>query len=166
MCLCALIYCRSWLVSKENSWVGRERSSHAHALTLASREADSALAHHGLVALGQGGDEVVGEGIAGGLFGEKIVLNEFVAYIDLGKQTAQLSPRTVAVVTFALCAIIISRLRIALSAAHTPDEVRALGREALPIKLDVRDADNPIYLNVTRDIRPGVGPKKTEGEHE
>ena len=42
-------------------------------------------------------------GIAGGLFGEKIVLNEFVAYIDLGKQAAQLSPRTVAVVTFALC---------------------------------------------------------------
>ncbi|MBB4086600.1 NupC/NupG family nucleoside CNT transporter [Sphingomonas carotinifaciens] len=41
--------------------------------------------------------------IAGGLFGEKIVLNEFVAYIDLGKQAAQLSPRTVAVVTFALC---------------------------------------------------------------
>ena len=42
-------------------------------------------------------------GIAGGLFGEKIVLNEFVAYIDLGKQTAALSPRTVAVITFALC---------------------------------------------------------------
>ncbi|KQN89711.1 nucleoside transporter [Sphingomonas sp. Leaf231] len=42
-------------------------------------------------------------GIAGGLFGEKIVLNEFVAYIDLGKQAAQLSPRTIAVVTFALC---------------------------------------------------------------
>ena len=42
-------------------------------------------------------------GIAGGLFGEKIVLNEFVAYIDLGKQAAQLSPRTVSVVTFALC---------------------------------------------------------------
>jgi len=41
-------------------------------------------------------------GIAGGLFGEKIVLNEFVAYIDLGTQTS-LSPRTVAVVTFALC---------------------------------------------------------------
>lgn len=41
--------------------------------------------------------------IAGGLFGEKIVLNEFVAYIDLGKQAAQLSPRTAAVVTFALC---------------------------------------------------------------
>ena len=42
-------------------------------------------------------------GAAGGLFGEKIVLNEFVAYIDLGKQAATLSPRTVAVVTFALC---------------------------------------------------------------
>ena len=42
-------------------------------------------------------------GIAGGLFGEKIVLNEFVAYIDLGRQAAELSPRTVAVVTFALC---------------------------------------------------------------
>jgi CNT family concentrative nucleoside transporter len=40
--------------------------------------------------------------VAGGLFGEKIVLNEFVAYISLGKDT-QLSPHTVAVVTFALC---------------------------------------------------------------
>lgn len=42
-------------------------------------------------------------GVAGGLFGEKIVLNEFVAYIDLGKQAGVLSPRTVAVITFALC---------------------------------------------------------------
>ncbi len=41
-------------------------------------------------------------GIAGGLFGEKIVLNEFVAYIALGKD-ANLSQHTVAVVTFALC---------------------------------------------------------------
>ncbi|MCU6454660.1 NupC/NupG family nucleoside CNT transporter [Sphingomonas sp. A2-49] len=41
-------------------------------------------------------------GIAGGLFGEKIVLNEFVAYIDLGQQKG-LSHQTVAVVTFALC---------------------------------------------------------------
>jgi concentrative nucleoside transporter, CNT family len=39
---------------------------------------------------------------AGGLFGTKIVLNEFVSFIDLG-QAADLSPRTVAVVTFALC---------------------------------------------------------------
>ena len=42
-------------------------------------------------------------GIAGGLFGQKIVLNEFVAYISLGQQAGQLSPRTVAVITFALC---------------------------------------------------------------
>ena len=38
---------------------------------------------------------------AGGLFGSKIVLNEFVAFIDLGKAT--LSPVTVGIVTFALC---------------------------------------------------------------
>jgi CNT family concentrative nucleoside transporter len=42
-------------------------------------------------------------GIAGGLFGQKIVLNEFVAYISLGAQAGALSPRTIAVVTFALC---------------------------------------------------------------
>lgn len=41
--------------------------------------------------------------IAGGLFGTKIVLNEFVAFIELGKLQGQLSPQTVAVVTFALC---------------------------------------------------------------
>ena len=40
---------------------------------------------------------------AGGLFGEKVVLNEFVAFIDLGKQAPTLSPHTVAIVTFALC---------------------------------------------------------------
>ena len=39
---------------------------------------------------------------AGGLLGTKLVLNEFVAFIDLG-QMKNLSPRTVAVVTFALC---------------------------------------------------------------
>jgi CNT family concentrative nucleoside transporter len=39
---------------------------------------------------------------AGGMFGTKIVLNEFVAFIDLGKAT-DLSRQTVAVVTFALC---------------------------------------------------------------
>jgi CNT family concentrative nucleoside transporter len=42
-------------------------------------------------------------GIAGGLFGTKVVLNEFVAYIQLGEQAARLSPLTVAAVTFALC---------------------------------------------------------------
>lgn len=43
-------------------------------------------------------------GIAGGLFGTKIVLNEFVAFIDLGAlQGGALSPRATAIVTFALC---------------------------------------------------------------
>jgi concentrative nucleoside transporter, CNT family len=42
-------------------------------------------------------------GIAGGLFGTKVVLNEFVAFIDLGAQQGTLSPITVAIVTFALC---------------------------------------------------------------
>jgi CNT family concentrative nucleoside transporter len=43
-------------------------------------------------------------GIAGGLFGTKIVLNEFVAFIDLGAiDAAAMSERTRAIVTFALC---------------------------------------------------------------
>jgi CNT family concentrative nucleoside transporter len=43
-------------------------------------------------------------GIAGGLFGTKIVLNEFVAFIDLGQiQAGALSDRSRAIVTFALC---------------------------------------------------------------
>jgi len=44
--------------------------------------------------------------LAGGLFGTKIVLNEFVAFIDLGNATgpaAALTGRTRAIVTFALC---------------------------------------------------------------
>ncbi|MDE2404427.1 MAG: NupC/NupG family nucleoside CNT transporter [Sphingomonadales bacterium] len=39
---------------------------------------------------------------AGGMFGTKLVLNEFVSFIDLG-QARDLSARTVAVITFALC---------------------------------------------------------------
>jgi CNT family concentrative nucleoside transporter len=42
-------------------------------------------------------------GTAGGLFGEKIVLNEFVAYIHLGQIKATLDTHTQAVITFALC---------------------------------------------------------------
>ncbi|MCR5869887.1 NupC/NupG family nucleoside CNT transporter [Sphingomonas sp. J344] len=40
--------------------------------------------------------------VAGGLFGTKVVLNEFVAFIDLGNLTT-LSDRSRAIVTFALC---------------------------------------------------------------
>ncbi len=45
-------------------------------------------------------------GVAGGLFGTKVVLNEFVAFIDLGNAAgpaAILSARSRAIVTFALC---------------------------------------------------------------
>jgi len=41
--------------------------------------------------------------VAGGLFGTKVVLNEFVAYIELGKVQSSLSATTIAIVTFALC---------------------------------------------------------------
>ncbi|MEK7343178.1 MAG: NupC/NupG family nucleoside CNT transporter [Pseudomonadota bacterium] len=41
--------------------------------------------------------------VAGGLFGTKVVLNEFVAYINLGQVQGTLSPATVAIITFALC---------------------------------------------------------------
>ncbi|ODS60271.1 MAG: nucleoside transporter, partial [Erythrobacter sp. SCN 68-10] len=42
--------------------------------------------------------------IAGGLFGTKIVLNEFVAFIDLGAmQSGELTGRSRAIITFALC---------------------------------------------------------------
>ncbi len=40
---------------------------------------------------------------AGGFFGTKLVLNEFVAFADLGAAKPTLSPGTIAVVTFALC---------------------------------------------------------------
>jgi CNT family concentrative nucleoside transporter len=40
---------------------------------------------------------------AGAIFGEKLILNEFVAYISLINQTADFSPKTVAIITFALC---------------------------------------------------------------
>ncbi|WP_448501372.1 NupC/NupG family nucleoside CNT transporter [Sphingomonas sp.] len=41
--------------------------------------------------------------LAGGLFGTKMVLNEFVAFIELGRLGDSLSARTTAIVTFALC---------------------------------------------------------------
>jgi concentrative nucleoside transporter, CNT family len=43
-------------------------------------------------------------GTAGGLFGTKVILNEFVAFIDLGQmQAGALSERSRAIATFALC---------------------------------------------------------------
>ncbi len=40
---------------------------------------------------------------AGAIFGEKIVTNEFIAYISLQEIQETLSPRTVVILTFALC---------------------------------------------------------------
>jgi CNT family concentrative nucleoside transporter len=40
---------------------------------------------------------------AGALFGEKLILNEFVAFSHLNEYLAGMSPRTFAVVTFSLC---------------------------------------------------------------
>ncbi len=56
-------------------------------------------------------------GAAGGLLGTKIVLNEFVAFIDLG-QMKNLSARTTAVITFALCGFA-NFLSIAIQIAST-----------------------------------------------
>jgi CNT family concentrative nucleoside transporter len=42
-------------------------------------------------------------GIVGGLFGTKVVLNEFVAFIELGAIQGTLTPMTVAISTFMLC---------------------------------------------------------------
>lgn len=50
--------------------------------------------------LGVPWDEALG---AGGLFGTKVVLNEFVAFIELGKMQDGISPLTNAIVIFALC---------------------------------------------------------------
>jgi CNT family concentrative nucleoside transporter len=41
--------------------------------------------------------------VVGGLFGSKVVLNEFVAFIDLGKAQGDMSMAAVAIATFALC---------------------------------------------------------------
>ncbi|PYZ96842.1 NupC/NupG family nucleoside CNT transporter [Alteribacter lacisalsi] len=40
---------------------------------------------------------------AGGFIGQKLVLNEFVAYLSFAETMDELTPKTVAIVTFALC---------------------------------------------------------------
>jgi concentrative nucleoside transporter, CNT family len=73
---------------------------------------------------------------AGGLFGTKIVLNEFVAFIDLGAATA-LSASTVAIVTFALCGfanILSVAIQIAITGGLAPNQrpmIAKLGLKAL-----------------------------------
>jgi CNT family concentrative nucleoside transporter len=76
-------------------------------------------------------------GIAGGMFGEKIVLNEFFAFIHLGTVQATLSPHTVGVMTFALCGFAnFSSIAIQMASAGSlaPDQrpvIARLGLKAL-----------------------------------
>jgi concentrative nucleoside transporter, CNT family len=73
---------------------------------------------------------------AGGLFGTKIVLNEFVAFIDLGALKT-LSAPTVAIVTFALCGfanILSIAIQIAITGSLAPNQrpmIAKLGLKAL-----------------------------------
>ncbi len=41
--------------------------------------------------------------VAGALFGQKVILNEFVAFLDFANYVDSLSPRSVAIITFSLC---------------------------------------------------------------
>ena len=73
---------------------------------------------------------------AGGLFGTKIVLNEFVAFIDLGA-AKDLSAHTVAIVTFALCGFAnfsSIAIQMAVSGSLAPNQrpvIAMLGLKAL-----------------------------------
>ena len=75
--------------------------------------------------------------VAGGLFGEKIALNEFVAYIHLGQIQATLNAHSVAVITFALCGFAnFSSIAIQMAAAGSlaPNQrpvIARLGLKAL-----------------------------------
>ncbi|ARU15328.1 NupC/NupG family nucleoside CNT transporter [Croceicoccus marinus] len=76
--------------------------------------------------------------VAGGLFGTKIVLNEFVAFIELGGYGPEvLSPRSRAIVTFSLCGfanIASIAIQIAVIGGLAPNQrpvVARLGPKAL-----------------------------------
>ncbi len=76
--------------------------------------------------------------VAGGLFGTKIVLNEFVAFIDLGAMTdGQLTARSRAILTFALCGFAnfsSIAIQMAVTGGLAPDQrpvIARLGLKAL-----------------------------------
>ncbi|UTW55642.1 NupC/NupG family nucleoside CNT transporter [Kordiimonas sp. SCSIO 12610] len=74
---------------------------------------------------------------AGAIFGEKLILNEFVAYISLGEIQDTLSPRTAAITTFALCGFAnLSSIAIMLGALGSlikdrMSDIAALGLRAV-----------------------------------
>jgi concentrative nucleoside transporter, CNT family len=68
---------------------------------------------------------------AGGLFGTKVVLNEFVAFIDLAKIRGDLSPHTVVVLTFALCGFanfLSIAIQIAVTGGLAPNQRSVIAR--------------------------------------
>jgi CNT family concentrative nucleoside transporter len=72
--------------------------------------------------------------LAGSFFGEKLVLNEFVAYAHLGKEAASLSPKTLAIVTFALCGfanLSSIAIQIGVIGALAPDRIPEVARFGL-----------------------------------
>jgi concentrative nucleoside transporter, CNT family len=72
--------------------------------------------------------------IAGSLFGEKLVLNEFVAYVDLVRLAAPLSAKSEAIVTFALCGFAnFSSIAIVLGSLGVlvPDRANEIARYGL-----------------------------------
>ncbi|MGX7926846.1 NupC/NupG family nucleoside CNT transporter [Tsuneonella sp. HG094] len=76
--------------------------------------------------------------VAGGLFGTKVVLNEFVAFIDLGQISATaLDDRSRAIVTFALCGFAnfsSIAIQMAVTGGLAPDQrpvIARLGLKAL-----------------------------------
>ncbi len=73
---------------------------------------------------------------AGGVFGEKLILNEFVAYLHLGEIQSGLSPRTVAITTFALCGFAnLSSIGILMAALNTlaPERAPEMARYGLHV---------------------------------
>lgn len=68
---------------------------------------------------------------AGGLFGTKIVLNEVVAFIELGKAFQSLSPHTIAIVTFSLCGFanfLSIAIQIAVTGGLAPNQRPVIAR--------------------------------------
>lgn len=75
---------------------------------------------------------------AGGVFGEKLILNEFVAFLHLGEIVGDLSPRTVAITTFALCGFAnLSSIGILMAALNTlaPGRAPEMARYGLHVVL-------------------------------
>jgi len=78
-------------------------------------------------------------GTAGGLFGTKLVLNEFVAFIDLGKMdAATLSQRSREIVTFALCGFAnfsSIAIQMAVTGGLAPNQRPVIARLGIPALL-------------------------------